>query len=344
MDVPSHNLTDSENAYAQADARAARMAARPASSPRVVIRGETLERDESPVSASALVDWIAFTFKPTEEQDLAWLFRTLSETFHLPAGDWKPERKGWSGYDNRVVLGPFGLVGFGGAYQRGTVHISLNGTACKNLKTAKDWETVRAWGEQHQAAITRLDCAHDDFDGGVINIARALQWDDEGAYTANGRPPGVDYRDDRGRGKGKTLYVGNRKNGKLLRVYEKGRQLGDPTSPWVRAEVEFHNKGRVIPWEAVTVPGRYLAGAYPALRILSAEQSRIKTTRRTVVICFARTVANLRQMGGKSINLMSEVWNRDYEAVVSELVRDGIPKRFAGYTVAELREHLEASL
>jgi len=50
-------------------------------------------------------------------------------------------------------------------------------------------------------------------------------------------------------GNGRTFYVGKRKNGKLIRIYEKGKQLGDPNSPWVRWEVEQHNRQREIPWD-----------------------------------------------------------------------------------------------
>lgn len=334
----THSSDEQADAGGAAEPRAA--AALPSlHSPRLVIRGETIERDGSPLSASALVDWLAFTLRPDDGQDLDWLFGVLSETFAMPVGDWQPERKSWNGYEFRVVLGPFGLVGFGGTHQRGTVHVSLNGTACRLVPA---WEAVRAWGEEQRAVITRVDCAHDDFNGEVVNIERALRWDDDGAYSANGRPPTVTLIDDRGRGTGKTFNVGKRQNGKFLRIYEKGRQLGDPSSPWVRAEVEFRNCGRVIPWEVVTCPGRYLAGAYPALRCLSTEQSRIATSKRVAVITFDRMVSNLRQVGGKSVNLMSQVLDGDCEAVVAELVRDGIPKRFAGYTVEELREHLES--
>ena len=334
--------TDSSEDRADAGSAAEPRAADAATSlqaPRLVIRGETIERDDSPLSASALVDWLAFTLKPSEAQNLNWLFGFLSETFCMPVAKWQPERKSWNGYEFRVVLGPFGLVGFGGAHQRGTVHVSLNGTACRLVR---DWEVVRAWGEEQLAVITRVDCAHDDFSGDVLNIEQALRWDDDGAYSANGRPPSVMFIDDRGRGSGKTFNVGKRQNGKFLRIYEKGRQLGDPLNPWVRAEVEFRNSGRVIPWDVVTSPGRYLAGAYPALRCLSAEQSRIATSKRIAVITFDRMVSNLRQVGGKSVNLISQVLDGDCEAVVASLVRDGIPKRFAGCTVAELREHLES--
>ena len=108
-----------------------------------------------------------------------------------------------------------------------------------------------------------------------MSIATALQWRDAGEFAANGRPPRSKLIDDLGSGEGKTLYVGNRKNGKLCRVYEKGRQLGNPSSPWVRVEVEFRNKSRVIPWDTLINPGHYLAGAYPCFAYLSHTQEKI---------------------------------------------------------------------
>ncbi len=49
-----------------------------------------------------------------------------------------------------------------------------------------------------------------------------------------------------------------------MRIYEKGKQLGDPESPWVRWELELHNTDREIPFDVLLQPGRYVAGAYPA--------------------------------------------------------------------------------
>ena len=65
-------------------------------------------------------------------------------------------------------------------------------------------------------------------------------------------------------------------NGKMLRIYEKGKQLGDSESPWVRVEAELRNKSRVIPWDALTRPGSYLAGAYPCLAYLSGRPGQDK--------------------------------------------------------------------
>jgi phage replication initiation protein len=82
-------------------------------------------------------------------------------------------------------------------------------------------------------------------------------------------------------GSGLSFYVGSRTSGKLLRVYEKGKQLGGAASElfpdWVRSELELHNEGRVIPLGILINPGPYLAGAYPALAWVDDEQSRIAT-------------------------------------------------------------------
>ncbi|MCW5571744.1 MAG: replication initiation factor domain-containing protein [Steroidobacteraceae bacterium] len=226
------------------------------------------------------------------------------------------------------------MLAHGGKAQKETLHVELNAHACARIS---DWNAVRLWGDVYGANITRIDVAHDDFSGAVVNIARAMQWWQEGAFNSNGRPPRSELIDDLGSNRGKTLYVGRRGSGKLLRVYEKGKQLGDPASPWVRAEVELRNKGRIVPWDTVRAPGRYLAGAYPALGILSGEQSRIRTVRRAVEISYAAMVKTLRMQGGKSLNVMCAVNEGDAEAVLSQVVREGAPKRLAGLSDAVRR-------
>lgn len=79
------------------------------------------------------------------------------------------------------------------------------------------------------------------------------------------------------------------------------------------------------------MPGRYLAGAYPALRVLNAEQSRLRTTQRGAEITYEPMVRNLRTQGGKAINVMCQVERGDVGAVVAQLCREGVPKRLSGY-------------
>lgn len=290
-------------------------------------------------SSLALIDWLAFTVTPPEGENVGWIDAVLSTLFGIGRDQWKPTGRGWNGYSNRVNLGEWGLLGHGGVHQKGTVHVSLNGHACARVG---DWSAVRQWGEDHRAVITRVDLAHDDFEGSSINVEIALQWFHEGRFTSAGRPPAVELRDDLGTGKGKTLYFGNRSNGKLLRVYEKGRQLGDPTSPWVRAEVELHNKSRVVPWEVLTRPAPYLAGAYPALRYLSAEQCRIRTIKESAAITFVGMVDNLSMQGGKGIHMMRVAYKGDCTAIVDRLEREGRPKRLEGIPEEFIRQVRES--
>jgi phage replication initiation protein len=127
-------------------------------------------------------------------------------------------------------------------------------------------------------------------------------------------------------GSGRTFYVGKRKNGKLIRIYEKGMQLGDPNSPWVRWEVELHNKQREIPWDVLISPGRYVAGAYPCTHWVSDETSRIKTTQKTAKIGYDALTHSARQSYGPLINVMIEQEGSP-EKVIEMLIREGKPKR-----------------
>lgn len=303
-----------------------------ASSPRLVTRGETSERRET-----AFVDWLAFTVRPLScvPDALSWVRAALLDVFCVPADGWTSKDRGWNGYAHRIDLDAFGLLAFGGDAQKNTLHVELNAQACRRLR---DWNAVRLWGEGNAAVVTRVDIAHDDLDGNQLTIAAALDWLREGRFNSNGRPPRAQLIDDLGANTGKTLYVGRRGSGKLLRVYEKGKQLGDEASQWVRAEVELRNKGRMVPWDTVTEPGRYLAGAYPALCFLSSEQSRLRTLQRTAEISYAAMVRNLRAQGGKSLHVMSIVHGGDAAGVLAEVVRDGVPRRLAGYTEHELRQ------
>lgn len=207
------------------------------------------------------------------------------------------------------------------------MHVSLNAQACARIN---DWQLVQDWGITVEATITRVDAAHDDLDGKTLTIATVRKWYEEGLFSANGRPPAAELIDDLNSGKGKTFYIGSRVNGKLARFYEKGKKEGDPESVWLRAEVEWHNKSRVIPWDILTRPGNYLAGAYPCLGYLSTEQEKIKTIKRAASINYAGMVKWLKSSAGKSVNVMLQV-EGDAEKVLEQIRRDGSPKRLEPY-------------
>ena len=319
------SISNTEHSEAGAYAYAAGSA--PPASPVLVTRGE------SNPSNLAHIDWLAFTVHPAESRDWRWLRVALKDIFNIPAESWQGTTRKWSGYQHRVNLITsvhrgeslnLGLVAYGGDSQRGTMHVSLNAQACARIT---DWSLVMAWLESVEAVITRVDTAHDDFEGKTINIEIVRKWYEEGLFKCNGRPPAAELIDDLDSGKGKTFYVGKRANGKLGRFYEKGKKEGDPNSPWFRGEVEFRNKSRVIPLDIVIHPGHYIAGAFPCLSYLSVEQSKIKTIKNSASINYQCMVKNLRNMAGKGVYAMLQVEKGNQDAVIQQIVREGMPKR-----------------
>lgn len=307
-----------------------------APSPHIVIRGETSTLIESSASL-AHIDWLGFTLTPPcdirddQTKSIRWLITQLFKVFGFPEVSAQATGTGWNGYTYRVNIGEnaqYGLIAFGGEKQRGTFHVELNASACALVP---DWHTVQQWGESIGAKITRVDLAHDDMQGETINIEKMRAWHIAGEFTTNGRPPDAHLYDDLGSGKGKTLYIGSRASGKLLRGYEKGRQLGDSSSPWVRVELELRSKSRLIPWDVLTSPTTYLAGGYPCLAFLSTVQDKIRTITKAVQITIGSIVQYLRTAGGKSINVLMQVHGGDAFAVINAIKRDGIPRRLVNY-------------
>ena len=213
----------------------------------------------------ASVDWISFTLPSLDD------WRAVVEQVVLGFCDvrepWVPNERGFMGYDKSGRYGPV-VVAWGGEAQRGTVYVSIPGTISGAL-TAHKLVQMAVFLEKTGARLTRLDCAVDDYDGRFLTIEKVREWYAEGRFISNGRPPKATFISDEGSGGGCTFYVGHRRSGKVLRVYEKGRQLGDSSSPWVRVEVQLGNKHRPLPWEALSRPADVLAGAYPALESVS---------------------------------------------------------------------------
>ena len=60
-------------------------------------------------------------------------------------------------------------------------------------------------------------------------------------------------------------------------------------------------------------------------------QEKIKTISKAANTSLVASVAHLRQMGGKLVNLLLMVHEGDAGAVVAELRRDGFPQRLMGF-------------
>ncbi len=310
-----------------------------AASPRVVTTGGNIfpsntQNEQisvptiSPCSTQQLahVDWLGFTINIADLGDTDPLMWFLLE-FHSLSGffTYDDNRKGWMGYKySRDIEYGCGKLAWGGEHQKNTLHCELTAKGCAAIT---DWPKLREWLERMEARITRVDIAHDDHEGKTINLDLCKKWLEEGLFSLGKREPDRRLIDDLGTGKGCTLYVGGRKNGKMFRGYQKGKQLGDKLSNWFRAEVEWRAKDRVIPYDVLTTPGVFLAGSYPALAFISVLQDRIKTMKSAVDVTIFQAVSNAKQSVGKLLNVLSNQLKWTPEDILATLQREGVPGR-----------------
>lgn len=228
-----------------------------------------------------------------------------------------------------------GFVAFGG--NKGTACVHLSGKACEQISVldsrlgsgeAGTWYHVQRFISEAAGRITRIDLAYDDIAGDCGGVDAAVDWYLTGGFTPRGRRPSCSMAGDWLFSHARTFYVGKRENGKMVRVYEKGHQLGADDSAWVRIEAEIHSVDRVIPLDAITRPTAYLAGAAPCLAfVLDVPPVSIKT----IVKEKAKiTLDHLKHWASVSygglLNVLSQL-GLDPAQLVEELRSDSVPSR-----------------
>lgn len=296
-------------------------------SPRTVIRGESFTQGSfsSPIAIST--DWADFTF-PLEHSRFVinQFYRSLLEIVGMEFTPLASRGKGLHGWQESYSLGESsGLFAIGG--QKGRALLSLPGTACTKIRNEAWPSIIELIRDEYQGRITRWDGAADDFDG-IHSIEWAVEQYTNGGFKSGGNRPRTATHGDwiENVGRGRTLDVGSRKNGKLVRIYEKGNQLGDPKSPWVRWELELHRKDRDIPWDVLLNPGSYIAGAYPCMGWIHGETSRIRTFKNKAVIGYNFLTHCASQAYGKHLGVMLAI-EKDPAKVLEKLIRPGKPAR-----------------
>lgn len=280
---------------------------------------------EDGIANAAIVDYLNCTFPFASRTGLHDFFQELLNILGHAFAPAINRNAGKYGYEHSFTLGESkALFAYGG--NGGTGFLSFSGEACHLIP---NWRWLIHHLEHNlKAHITRWDGAYDDCEG-IYSVNDALQMYQDGLFNSGGRSPQMDQRGNwiEPDGRGRTLYIGSSKNGKLIRIYEKGMQLGIPFHPWVRWEVQLGKRDRIIPWEAVLEPGKYLAGAYPkALGWISQEQSRIRTLQKTASIGYDSLTHWASTAYGKHINVMM-LKEGSAEKVVEILRRAGLPTR-----------------
>lgn len=314
-----------------------------------------LASNSQPASTFALcVDYCTLVFQEewatkldlNPEQVVDWLFPDAGlKTSPL-------ELRKWQFYPmSSYVYGPDGsLVGRVGSGGNGeTICVSLSGAGCALVT---DWLCAVVQARRLRAHLSRVDVAFDDFEASVFGEIRQVnQWALDGLFNAKtGKPSASRFMDDHHKGTGSTVYVGSRGR-KQLCVYEKGKQLGDPQSPWVRCELRLWAADVVVPLEVLVRPGDFLRGAYALLAEklpeLTEDTARPERVARAVQATAVAAVRFLRQQCGPTLDLLiSAVGPEVWMLLRDQVLRPSVPRRFRGMarTLPELRSIVRQQL
>lgn len=302
--------------------------------------------------SAAAVDWLHIVFKWGDKQiDIDNMDRVLLDVLGFGINSEQPV--GRFNYARQFILQDDKCRFFvGGSYQRGTAMLSFPGSAMQFM----DYEKIRCLGENIlKGWITRVDLCV-DFYNGEYTVDKAMHDYKSGLYSLSCRQPYHRYVgpiEGEINPHGRTLYIGKRKNGKLLRVYEKGKKQGITKGlfvDWTRVELELHGSNpnvknrRLIPWDILIRPGSYLAGGYKALEFIHESFDRIKAVAIKTASSLKKSVDHIRKVGGKPVNALLHMGMNHFSIV--EMIRgEGLPvyynpKEFEEYgiSVDEMRE------
>jgi DNA relaxase NicK len=219
------------------------------------------------------------------------------------------------------------------------MQVYFSGELCERLNSS-DWSSIHDWSVKSvDVRISRCDICFDDFEG-VYSYDYLIKQYLLGAFhSGKGRPPKARKNEELGgNADGNTFYVGSRVSGKLSRGYEKGKQLGDPDSKWMRHEGELLAQDRVIPFDIVISPDQYFAGLYPLYARMIEEQTAqavesasIPTIAKKTTIIYQHLKNHCRIAYGRLISFMTDELGLDSSEIVDSL-RDGsgdFPKRLS---------------
>lgn len=283
----------------------------------------------------AIVDWVNFTigietlgsafFEPVTDENIDSVCRAaitqLDEHLEYIFG-FSTTSKNQSGrnfYKQSYVLGrDMGQVCIGG--QRNTILVMLSGKGCSFAN--EGWERrlyTFLTNIAKRAKLTRIDLAHDDFDGSNISVDWAEEQDtnsEKGTGFQNGaRKPNVEHKGNwkRPNGRGRTLNIGSRESGMYVRVYEKGRAEGDPEDNWQRAEVEFKASDRILPFDMLLAPSEYFMGSYPCFAELknTIQPAKIEALKKNASITAKAALETIKHQYGKYFNFFKQVFTAD---------------------------------
>lgn len=234
-----------------------------------------------------------------------------------------------------------GLVCIGG--QNDTIMLVINGTGCTYGK--RGWQGhFHAWLSLYapMAKITRVDIAHD-----LIDTEFDIYWfdkqDDLGRFTRSKRKPKVEKRGNwkRPDGNGLTLYIGSRDSSIMARIYEKGKQLGDPNSNWIRVEVECKADSIFIPFDVLLEPEKFFIACYPCFAdfVQSVPPRKFEIIERENLISWNKAIEITKKQFGRYLYAFRDVIQDDTLLldILTDIENRSYPERLDKLTIPKMQ-------
>ncbi|EMR8155442.1 replication initiation factor domain-containing protein [Neisseria gonorrhoeae] len=248
--------------------------------------------------------------------------------------------KGKFFYQSCYQFGPdnveYGKVHYGGQCE--TMLVELTAVGCNAANIGWESRLFDFLTNAIRPKITRVDIAKDFFNG-EYSPNQAREDRNKGLFTCHHVKPkgeclGSDWEEDdeAKMTKGKTYGIGSRESSKYVRVYEKGKQLGDKTSTWTRFEIEFKAKDIVIPFEVLQTPGEYFGGAYPICERFAQKATRIHALKEDKVVSADRCLEWVKKQFGRAANGLKFIFPELDKAKLFELIEPShhkLPKSLA---------------
>jgi phage replication initiation protein len=244
--------------------------------------------------------------------------------------------------------------------QSSTIHCNLYGTAC-TFADVGFAERIAALVRDTDAVLTRVDLALDFFNGLRGGMERVRDDYAAGLMDVYGKRPKANMVGGWPMDRERSFYFGSKEGGKQTNMYEKGHQLFGMKSvdPWIRGELRYGNKARVLDVEMLERPDDFFAGASDwhaaLLREAEAELAdeiqreeavapaavpvRPKLSAQTILAEVQRNARWLRDTAAPSIALAFQYLGAD--AFMQLVEHQKLPGRLQKFTTTEVASAYE---
>ena len=236
-----------------------------------------------------------------------------------------------------VLENKAGFVCIGG--QKDTVLIMINGVGCNYALIGWEFNLFEWLRKLQRVVITRIDLAHDSLDKPFLTVDLFDKVHSKGGFNKGGRNPEIEYRGNwkKPNGRGRSLYIGTRKSSKFCRIYEKGKQLGDPDSNWLRIEVEFKSRDIYIPLSVLLNPTDYFIAAYPCFFLIEENDflTRYLVRNKNELLTFDKAFELVKKQYGRYIHFFRQCYQDDAQFLddLTNIANKNVPEKLDILTI-----------